>query len=102
MPSHQIRNSVIEKYLLAGIREITGYIQSNEDEFVEMITKKSRAEVAGACVTASVNWSSHRLVSQAGRDYPAALQDNIEGKISDERFAKSRELRTEQKTLNAA
>ena len=44
-PSHQIRNSVIEKYLLVGIREITGYVQANEDEFVEIITKKSRAEI---------------------------------------------------------
>lgn len=52
----------VEKYLLAGIREITGYVQANEDEFVEMITKKSRA-LTGACVTASGNRSSHRLVS---------------------------------------
>ena len=42
--SHQIRNSVIEKYLLAGIREITSYVQANETEFVDMIAKKSRAD----------------------------------------------------------
>ena len=28
---------MIEKHLLAGIREITGYVQANEDEFVERI-----------------------------------------------------------------
>ena len=43
-PSHQIRNSVIEAFLLSGIREITGYVQANEDEFVELITSRSRAE----------------------------------------------------------
>lgn len=63
-PSHQIRNIAIEKYLLAGIRGITGYVQANEDNFVEMITKRSpEPGLTGACVTASVNWNSHRRVS---------------------------------------
>ena len=44
-PSHQIRTSVIEQYLLADIREITGYVQTNENEFVEMITKKYRVKI---------------------------------------------------------
>ena len=62
--SHQIRNSAIEKYLLAGIRGITGYVQANEGNFVEMITKRSpEPRLTGACVTASVNWNSHRRVS---------------------------------------
>ena len=62
-PSHQIRNSIIEKYVLVGLREIVGYVQANEDEFVEMITKKSRAKLTGTYVTASGNWSRHRRVS---------------------------------------
>lgn len=100
-PSHQIRNSVIEKYLLAGIREITGYVQANEDEFVEMITKKSRAEVDrslrdGKRELEQSQARIHKLDEIIQRLY----EDNIEDKISDERFAKmSENYEAEQKTL---
>lgn len=100
-PSHQMRNSVIERYLLAGIREITGYVQENEDEFVEMITKKSRAEVDrslrdGKRELEQSQARIHKLDEIIQRLY----EDNIEGKISDERFAKmSESYETEQKTL---
>ena len=40
--SHQIRNSIIEEQILAGIRSITAYAREHEDEFVEMVTKKSQ------------------------------------------------------------
>ena len=100
-PSHQMRNSVIERYLLAGILEITGYVQENEDEFVEMITKKSRAEVDrslrdGKRELEQSQARIHKLDEIIQRLY----EDNIEGKISDERFAKmSESYETEQKTL---
>lgn len=102
-PSHQIRNSVIEKYLLAGIREITGYAQVNEDEFVEMITKKSRADVERSLRDGKREMEQsqariHKLDEISQRLY----EDNIEGKISDERFVKmSENYETEQKTLEA-
>lgn len=41
--SHQIRNEVIEQLLLDGIQNVTAYARAHEDEFVEMITKKSQA-----------------------------------------------------------
>ena len=44
-PSHQIRNSVLEELLLDGIRSLTAFAREHEDEFVEMVTKKKRAEV---------------------------------------------------------
>lgn len=100
-PSHQIRNSVIEKFLLAGIREIAGYAQANEEEFVEMITKKSRAEVDrslrdGKRELEQSQARIHKLDEIIQRLY----EDNIEGKISDERFVKmSENYETEQKTL---
>lgn len=100
-PSHQIRNSVIEKFLLAGICEIAGYAQANEEEFVEMITKKSRAEVDrslrdGKRELEQSQARIHKLDEIIQRLY----EDNIEGKISDERFVKmSENYETEQKTL---
>ena len=102
-PSHQIRNSVIEDFLLSGIREITAYARANEDAFVEMVTKKSRAE-------------SDRSLKDAKRELEQAqgrirkldgiiqrlYEDNIEGKISDERFMKmSENYEVEQKELES-
>lgn len=44
-PSHQIRNSVLEELLLDSIHGITAYAREHEDDFVEMVTKKKKAEV---------------------------------------------------------
>ena len=43
--SHQIRNSVLKEQILAGIRSITSYAREHEDEFVQMVTKKSQDEL---------------------------------------------------------
>jgi len=100
-PSHQIRNRVIEKYLLAGIREITGYAQANEDEFVEMITKKSRAEVDRSLRDNKRELEQSQLrISKLDEIIQRLYEDNIEGKISDERFVKmSENYEAEQKAL---
>lgn len=100
-PSHQIRNSVIEKYLLEGIREMTEYVKSHEQEFVEMIAKKSRADVER-----SLRDNKRELEQSQARIHKLdeiiqrLYEDNIEGKISDERFIKmSENYEAEQKTL---
>ena len=102
-PSHQIRNSVIEKYLLTGIREITEYVRVHEDEFVEMVTRKSRADVER-----SLRDGKRELEQSQSRIYKLddiirrLYEDNIEGKVSDERFAKMTEsYEAEQKTLES-
>ncbi len=46
--SRQIRNSVIEEFFMDGIRSMTVYVREHEDEFVEMVTKLSRAETEKA------------------------------------------------------
>lgn len=43
--SHQIRNEVIEELLLDGIQTVTAYVREHEVEFIELITKKSQAEL---------------------------------------------------------
>ena len=100
-PSHQIRNSIIEKYVLVGLREIVGYVQANEDEFVEMITKKSRAKLTGTYVTASGNWSRHRRVSASRtRLSRVSTITTSRARFPNECFAKmSENYEAEQKTL---
>lgn len=102
-PSHQIRNSVIEKYLLVGIREITEYVRVHEDEFVEMVTRKSRAAAERSLRDGKRELEQAQARIRKLDDIIRRLyEDNIEGKISDERFAKMTEsYEAEQKTLES-
>lgn len=99
--SHQIRNSVIEEFLLDGIRSMTAYVREHEDEFVEMVTKLSKAETEKALRDEKRELEQaearvHKLDTIIQRLY----EDNVEGKISDERFAKmSENYESEQKLL---
>ena len=99
--SHQIRNSVIEEFLLDGIRSMTAYVREHEDKFVEMVTKLSRAETEKALRDEKRELEQaqarvHKLDTIIQRLY----EDNVEGKISDERFAKmSESYEAEQKAL---
>lgn len=99
--SHQIRNSVIEEFLLDGIRSMTAYVRKHEEEFVEMVTKLSKAETEKALRDEKRELEQaearvHKLDTIIQRLY----EDNVEGKISDERFAKmSENYESEQKSL---
>ena len=99
--SHQIRNSVIEEFLLDGIRSMTAYVREHEDEFVEMVTKLSKAETDKALrdkkrELEQAETRVHKLDTIIQRLY----EDNVEGKISNERFAKMAEnYESEQKSL---
>lgn len=99
--SHQIRNSVIEEFLLDDIRSMTAYVREHEDEFVEMVTKLSKAETEKALRDEKRELEQaearvHKLDTIIQRLY----EDNDEGKISDERFVKmSENYESEQKSL---
>ena len=99
--SHQIRNSVIEEFLLDGIRSMTAYVREHEDEFVKMVTKLSKAETEKELrdekrELEQAQTRVHKLDAIIRRLY----EDNVEGKISDERFSKmSESYEAEQKAL---
>ena len=101
--SHNIKNVAVEKLLLESIRWITGYAKSHEDEFVRMVMHKSQNELNKAIR------SSRRELEQAQNRIRALdgiiqrlYEDNVGGKISDERFAKlSASYEEEQRTLES-
>ena len=102
-PSHQIRNSVIEELLLDGIQKLTAYVKEHESEFVEMITKKSQSEL-----NKSLRECKHELeqaqcrISKLDEIIQKLYEDNVDGKISDERFMKmSASYEAEQETLES-
>ena len=99
--SHQIRNVDIENALLNGIRSITDYIRDHEDEFVQALMKKTKLEQERELKSArlSLEQAQARILKLDGF-IQHLYEDNVEGKISDERFAKmSANYETEQSEL---
>ena len=91
----------MEEILLREIRKITAYAREHEDEFVELITKQSEKELNQQLR------NSHKELEQATARITKLdtiiqrlYEDNIDGKISDERFMKMTETyEVEQKEL---
>lgn len=102
-PSHQIRNVVIEQLLLADLRSVTCFAREHEAEFIDVVTKSKAKEI-------------DRSLRESRREYDLAkariakldtimqrlYEDNVEGKISDERFMRmASTYEAEQKQLEA-
>ena len=101
--SHQIRNVVIEQIVLQQLQRIFKYAKECEAEFVATITQRQKAERGRALR------ESRRELEQA-KDRTEKLdtiiqrlyEDNISGKISDERYAKmAASYEAEQRELEA-
>lgn len=101
--SHQIRNIVVEELLLDDIRRVTQFARENEQAFVRLVSDASEREL-------NRNLKDYKKeLSQAQQRYAKLdtiiqrlYEDNIEGKISDERFAKmTSTYEAEQKQLES-
>ena len=101
--SHQIRNVVIQQIVLQQIQRIFKYAKECEAEFIATITQRQKAERGRALR------ESRRELEQA-KDRTEKLdtiiqqlyEDNISGKISDERYAKmAASYEAEQRELEA-
>lgn len=87
--SHQIRNVVIEQLLLDDIRRVTSYAREHEDEFVRLVTKKSKQETERNLRESKKELEAAKArVAKLDGIIQRLYEDNIEGKVSDERFAK--------------
>ncbi len=87
--SHQIRNVVVEELLLDGIRRVTAFARDHEDEFVQMVTRKTRTDLDRSMRDGKRELEqSQTRISKLDDIIQRLYEDNIEGKISNERFAK--------------
>ena len=101
--SHQIHNVQVEEILLKKLREITSYAREHEDEFVKLVTKQNEKELDRKLR------DSHKELEQAKARIAKLdtivqrlYEDNIDGKISDERFSRmSATYEEEQKQLES-
>lgn len=90
--SHQIHNVQVEEILLKEIRKITAYAREQEDKFVELVTKQSKKELNQQL------HNNHKepeqattIITKLDTIIQILYQDNIDDKISDERFMKMTE-----------
>ena len=99
--SHQIRNVVVEELLLDGIRRVTAFARECEEDFVEMVTKKTRSELDKSMRDSRrESEQAQARIAKLDEIIQRLYEDNIEGKISDERFTKmTANYEAEQQTL---
>lgn len=98
---HYIRNVVIEQIVLDKLKEVIGYVSAYEDEFIQMVMdtdvwqrNKDLAKQKKRLV--EIQTRTKELDNLFQRIY----EDNISGKLSDERFMKlSKGHDTEQSDL---
>lgn len=87
--SHKIKNIQVEEILLKEIRKITTFAKEHEDEFVDLVLKKKTSEL-------NQTLRSQRKEMEDAKNRILKLdsivqnlyEDNLAGKISDQRFEK--------------
>lgn len=86
---HYIRNVVVEQIVLDNLKEVIGYVSAYEDEFIQMVmdtdVRQRNKELAK---------QKKRLleiqtrIKELDNLFQRIYEDNISGKLSDERFMK--------------
>lgn len=108
--SHQIHNVQVEEILLRELRRITAYAREHEEDFVQLVTKQREKEL-----NKQLRDSNRELAQADARIQKLDViiqrlyEDNVDGKISDERFARmtktyedeQRQLESRNAELNA-
>lgn len=87
--SHQIKNIQVEEILLREIRKITSFAKDHEDEFVNIILKKKTSELNQNLRSKKKELEEAKLrIEKIDMIVQKLYEDNLEGKISDQRFEK--------------
>ena len=86
---HYIRNVVVEQLVLENLREVVSYVKAYEDEFVQMVMdadiKQKSKELAKKKRVLS---DKEKRYTQLDGLFQRIYEDNVSGKLSDERFVK--------------
>jgi len=99
--SHQIRNVVVEQLVLEDLRKVLRFAKEHEAEFIQLVMKNSEKELNKELKQNQKDYeqAQARIVT-LDRIIQKLYEDNVFGKISDERFKKmSLNYESEQKEL---
>lgn len=99
--SHQIRNVVIEQLLLQDLQLVTDYVRENEKDFLQLVTNNSEKALDKELKDSHKEFEQAKArMAKLDTIIQRLYEDNVEGKISDERFMKmTSNYETEQKQL---
>ena len=87
--SHQIKNIQVEEILLREIRKVTAFAKDHEEEFVDLVLKKKTSELNQALRSQKKELEdSKNRIEKLDSIVQNLYEDNLEGKISDQRFEK--------------
>lgn len=99
--SHQIRTCVIEQLLLNDLRKVTTFAREHEDEFIQLVTNSAEKNLSKQLRSGRKEYEqAEARIAKLDKLIQRLYEDNVEGKISDDRFARmSASYEEEQKTL---
>ena len=99
--AHFIRTIVLEELVLSELRKITTYVREHEEEFVELAMQNSAQKQTAELKAAKKRLAqSEKRVLELDKLFTRLYEDNVSGKISDERFEMmSKNYEAEQKEL---
>ncbi len=85
--THYIRADSIEQVVLLELSRMVKYLQSDEDAFTQLLAKKAQKDMFAEQknLESKLNSTKSRNV-EVSRLFERVYEDNVNGKISDERF----------------
>lgn len=98
---HYIRNVVVERIVLENLKEVIQYVSNYEDEFVQMIMDSDMRQRNRELAQKKKRLAEiQKRIGELDTIFQRIYEDNIIGKLSDERFMKmSKGYEDEQNTL---
>ena len=98
---HYIRNVVVERIVLENLKEVIQYVSNYEDEFVQMIMDSDMRQRNRELAQKKKRLAEiQKRIGELDTIFQRIYEDNIIGKLSDERFLKmSKGYEDEQHTL---
>ena len=98
---HYIRNVVVERIVLENLKEVIQYVSNYEDEFVQMIMDSDMRQRNRELAQKKKRLAEiQKRIGELDTIFQRIYEDNIIGKLSDERFMKmSKGSEDEQHTL---
>ena len=100
---HFVRTIVLKEIILGELNKMVAFVKDNEDEFVQMAMDNSVQKQSSELSKSRKKLKeSERRIAELDRLFTRLYEDNVSGKISDERFSiMSAGYEDEQKKLRA-
>lgn len=99
--THSIRTVILEELILQNLCKVVSYAREQEDQFVKMVMDMDEKERSkGLAKKKKLLTDAEKRISELDRIFKHLYEDNITGKLTDERFKKlSADYKAEQAAL---